>query len=264
MIRRLELAVALAASLASATASASTDRASERQRMIASIEKAASDVPALRDDPVFVAAVAAESRLPRETFVPRAAVPYAYLGAPLEIGWKQTISDPYIMAVMSAAVGVRSGSRVLEVGTGSGYQAAVLAELGADVSTIEIVPELARRAARVLRRRGYRNVTVRTGDGFAGWPERSPFDAVMVTAGAARVPQPLLDQLRVGGRLVMPIGPSTPTEHLMVYTKRQDGGFDVCSLGWAMFVPLTGRGYTGERPGLSERGARLCYGAPVT
>lgn len=265
MTRQRSVACAVAALLASSMAGCVTvDRASERQRMIASIEKAASDVPALRDDPVFVAAIRAEARLPREQFVPKAAVPYAYVGAPLEIGWRQTISDPYIMAVMTAAVRVRPGTRVLEVGTGSGYQAALLAELGADVSTIEIVPGLARRAGALLRRRGYGNVTVRTGDGFAGWPDRAPFDAVMVTAGAAKVPQPLLDQLRTGGRLVMPVGPSTPTEHLMVYTKREDGGFDVCSLGWAMFVPLTGRGFTGERPGLSERSSPLCYGAPVT
>nr|WP_246616807.1 methyltransferase domain-containing protein [Sphingomonas yunnanensis] len=174
--------------------STSSDRTGERARMIGSIKVAAADIPASRDDPYFRAAVAVEARLPREVFVPRAAKPQAYFGAPLEIGWQQTISDPYVMAIMTAAVRVQRGSRVLEIGTGSGYQAAILAELGAAVSTIEIVPQLARQAVRALRRRGYRKVHARVGDGFAGWPERAPFDAVIVTAGSASVPAPLLDQ----------------------------------------------------------------------
>lgn len=232
--------------------------------MLASIRAAANDVSALSADPNFQAVLAAEARLPREAFVPRNARRYAYIGAPLKIGWEQTISDPYIVAVMTAAAKLGPGANVLEIGTGSGYQAAVLAELGAKVATIEIVPQLAARAAVTLRRRGYRNVTVRSGDGFGGWADRGPFDAVIVTAGSARVPQPLLDQLRVGGRLIMPIGPSTPTEYLQVHTKRSDGTFEVCSLGWAMFVPLTGRGQTPERPGVGDHGLRWCYGAPVT
>jgi len=246
------------------SACATIDRAPERARMIASIRAAAQDVPALRDDPVFVAAVAAEAGMPREAFVPRRARRGAYVGAPLSIGWNQTISDPYVMAIMTAATRITAGSRVLEIGTGSGYQAALLAELGAEVWTIEIVPQLATRASAVLRRQGYRGITVRHGDGFAGWADRAPFDAVIVTAGSAAVPQPLLDQLRTGGRLVMPIGPSTATEHLEVYTKAADGHVDRCSLGWAMFVPLTGRGFTPDRPGLSRRTASWCFGAPVT
>lgn len=232
--------------------------------MIASINAAAADVPALRDDPVFQAAVAAEARLPREDFVPRSASSTAYIGAPLEIGWKQTISDPYVMAIMTSAVQVVRGSRVLEIGTGSGYQAAILAELGAEVSTIEIVPQLAKRAGATLRRHGYRNVRVRAGDGFAGWPENAPYDAVIVTAGSAAVPRPLLDQLRIGGRLVMPIGPSTATERLEVYTKQPDGSVTACSLGWAMFVPLTGRGFAADRPGVGDHNKPWCYGASVT
>ncbi|WP_333840394.1 protein-L-isoaspartate(D-aspartate) O-methyltransferase [Novosphingobium sp.] len=232
--------------------------------MIASIKAAAADVPLLRADPTFQAAVAVEANLPREDFVPRAAKTQAYVGAPLEIGWQQTISDPYIMAIMTAASRVGRGSRVLEIGTGSGYQAAILAELGADVSTIEIVPQLARKAAATLRRHGYRRVRVRVGDGFAGWPERAPFDAVMVTAGSASVPTPLLDQLRTGGRLVMPIGPSTATERLEVFTKQADGSVVACSLGWAMFVPLTGRGYAADRPGIGDHAKPWCYGASVT
>jgi len=240
------------------------NRTPERVRMINSIRAAAADVPALRDDPFFQAAVAVEANLPREDFVPDAAKPQAYVGAPLEIGWQQTISDPYVMAVMTAAVQVQGGSRVLEIGTGSGYQAAILAELGAEVSTIEIVPQLARQAATALRRRGYRKVHARVGDGFAGWPERAPFDAVIVTAGSANVPTPLLDQLRTGGRLVMPVGPSTATERLQVFKKLADGSVVACSLGWAMFVPLTGRGYAPDRPGIGDHRKPWCFGASVT
>ena len=240
------------------------NRTGERARMISSIKAAAADVPALRDDPFFRAAVAVEAKLPREDFIPRAAKPQAYIGAPLEIGWQQTISDPYVMAIMTAAVHVRRKSRVLEVGTGSGYQAAILAELGAEVSTIEIVPQLAHQAATALRRRGYRNVHARVGDGFVGWPERAPFDAVIVTAGSASVPTSLLDQLRIGGRLVMPIGPSTATERLEVFTKQTDGSVVACSLGWAMFVPLTGRGYAPDRPGVGDHAKPWCFGASVT
>ncbi len=243
---------------------ATTDRAAERGRMIASISAVTQDVPGLRNDPSFMAAIAAESRLPREAFLPRRARRYAYLGAPLMIGWNQTISDPYVMAIMTAAARIVPGSRVLEIGTGSGYQAALLAELGAKVWTIEIVPQLASRSSAVLRRRGYRDVTVRHGDGFAGWADQAPFDAVIVTAGSATVPPPLLDQLRIGGRLVMPVGPSTATEHLEVYTKAADGRVNRCSLGWAMFVPLTGRGFTPDRPGLSRSTPAWCFGAPVT
>lgn len=245
-------------------ASCATPATPGRDRMISGMRMMAKEVPALSADPVFAAALAAEARLPREDFVPKAARPLVYLGTPLEIGWDQTISDPWIMAVMTAAVRARPGAKVLEIGTGSGYQAAVLAEMGARVWSIEIVPQLARKAARTLRSRGYRDVTVRAGDGYGGWPEQAPFDAVMVTAGSAKVAPALLDQLRVGGRLVMPIGPSTPTERLEVYTKRADGGFDACSLGIAMFVPLTGRGQTPERQGIGDHSKPWCYGEPVT
>lgn len=262
-LRRRAWPLLLPAMLATSSCAA-WHRDAARRAMISSLRASAEEVPALHRDPVFQAAIAAEARLPRERFVPEAARSYAYLGTPIEIGWSQTISDPYIMAVMTAAARIVRGSAVLEVGTGSGYQAAVLAELGANVSTVEIVPALAARAERVLRASGYRTVAARAGDGFAGWPDHAPFDAILVTAGAARVPQPLLDQLRVGGRLVMPIGPSAPMEYLQVYTKRGDGSFEICSLGWAMFVPLTGRGMTPERPGIGDHALPWCYGAPVT
>ena len=148
MLKKISLGLVYLLAAAATIGSAAPDRAGERARMIGSIKSAAADVPALRDDRFFQAAVAVEAKLPREDFVPRAARPQAYIGAPLEIGRQQTISDPYVMAIMTAAVQVQRGSRVLEVGTGSGYQAAILADLGAEVSTIEIVPQLARQAAR--------------------------------------------------------------------------------------------------------------------
>ena len=203
--------------------------------------------------------------IPREAFIASEARPFAYVDAPLNIGFGQTISDPYIVAVMTAAAQVRDGATVLDIGTGSGYQAAVLAKLVAHVVSIEIVAPLATKAKRRLRRLGFANVSVRHGDGFAGAPKDAPFDAEIVAAGAASVPRPLLDQLKRGGRLVMPIGPSTFQEQILVITKRLDGSYDQCSLGPASFVPLTGAGETprGTR-GLIDRTIPLCFGAPVT
>ena len=235
-----------------------------RRRMTQSIVDSAADVPSLADDPVFRAAVKVISTLPRHRFVPRGIRADAYRGRPLPIGWDQTISDPYVVAVMTAAARVGRGSNVLEIGTGSGYQAALLARLGARVSTIEIVPQLARRATRTLAHLGLTGVEVRAGDGFAGWPEKGPFDAILVTAGNPEVPPMLLAQLRPGGRLVMPIGPSIPLEQLLVFRKRHDGSFSTCSLGAATFVPLTGRGQLPERLGLLDRSKRHCYGVSVT
>lgn len=201
----------------------------------------------------------------REDFIAKDARSLAYVDVPLNIGFGQTISDPYIVTVMTAAAHVPAGGNVLDIGTGSGYQAAVLGRMVRRVVSIEIVPELAHAAAQRLRRQGYANIDVRAGDGFAGSPADAPFDAVIVAAGAAAVPTPLLDQLKPGGRLVMPIGPSTFQEQILVVTKRADGGFDRCSLGPASFVALTGAGETpaGTR-GLYDHTIPLCYGADVT
>ncbi len=229
------------------------------------IEGRAARVPALARDPWFLAAVNAEKSLNREDFVPHEQRPSAHYSTPLPIGWGQTISDPYIVALMTAAAQVQSGDRVLEVGTGSGYQAAVLARLGARVSTVEIVPQLARRAARVLARLGLGQIATRTGDGFAGWSDHAPFAAILVTAGADAVPQPLLDQLAVGGRLVMPVGSAQVDEALMVITRKADGKFSRCSLGRTSFVELTGSGRRAASPAAQvENGTDFCYGAPVT
>src|SRR5919108_6256505 len=144
--------------------------------------------------------------VPRHRFVPTALRHLAYADRPLPIGQGQTISQPYIVAYMSEALDVERTHRVLEVGTGSGYQAAVLAQLAQTVYTIEIVPDLTRRAAAALKELGYTNVHVREGDGYAGWAEHAPFDRIMVTAAPERIPQPLIDQLRAGGRMVIPVG----------------------------------------------------------
>ena len=160
---------------------------------------------------------------------------------------------------MTAALRLPQHANVLDVGTGSGYQAAVLARLADHVSSIEIVEPLAATASERLKRLGFANVDVRAGDGFAGWLERAPFDGIVVAAGAANVPQPLIDQLKVGGRLVMPIGPSWATEQVLVVTKTSETTTTRCSLGWTMFVPLTGRGMRPANAlGLMEP-VPLCY-----
>ena len=157
---------------------------------------------------------------------------------PLPIGHDQTISQPYIVAFMTEALGLRGGETVLEVGTGSGYQAAVLAEIAARVYTIEIVAALAEEARARLARLGYRNVEVRAGDGYQGWPETGPFDAVMVTAAAPRIPQPLKDQLKEGGRLVIPVGDEY--QELVVVTRRGTAYVEKRVLP-VRFVPMTGK-----------------------
>jgi protein-L-isoaspartate(D-aspartate) O-methyltransferase len=181
--------------------------------------------------------LAAMRRVPRDQFVPEELRGRAYDDRPLPIGENQTISQPYIVAVMTELAGVKRGSRVLEVGTGSGYQAAVLADLGADVYTIEIVAPLARRAARTLAALGYRAVKVRIGDGYRGWPEAAPFDAVLVTAAPPEVPDPLRQQLKVGGRLVVPVGELD--QELKVIT-RNASGFTERTVIPVRFVPMTG------------------------
>ena len=175
--------------------------------------------------------------VPRHRFVPAALVSRAYGDYPLPIGEDQTISQPYIVALMTQWAGVAPGDRVLEVGTGSGYQAAVLAELTEQVFSIEIRPELARQAATRLKDLGYGRVQVRSGDGYQGWPEAAPFDAILVTAAAARVPPALTAQLKEGGRLVIPLGPPGGAQTLMRYRRVQGKLVEEASLA-VRFVPL--------------------------
>ena len=175
----------------------------------------------------------------RDEFVPERAQREAYVNRPLPIGHGQTISQPYIVAIMTHLMETEPGDRVLEIGTGSGYQAAVLAEIVEDVHTIEIIPELAASATARLARLGYDNVHVRTGDGWYGWPEAAPFDAVIVTAVGEDVPGKLVDQLRPGGNMVLPIG-SDWDQNLAVLEKADDGEISMRYVLPVRFVPLTG------------------------
>jgi protein-L-isoaspartate(D-aspartate) O-methyltransferase len=203
--------------------------AAERARMVEE-QIEARDV----GDPRVLAAMRS---VPRHEFVPAGERDHAYEDRPLPIGQGQTISQPYIVAVMSELLHLRGSEKVLEVGTGSGYQAAVLSRLAREVYTIEIVPELAKRAEADLRRLSFANVHVRAGDGYRGWPEQAPFDAIIVTAAPGHVPQPLVDQLAVGGRMVLPVG--DVFQELVLVTRDERGVKQERLLG-VRFVPMTG------------------------
>ena len=182
--------------------------------------------------------LAAMRKVPRHRFVDDAQRAEAYEDHPLPIPGNQTISQPYIVALMTELLELAPASRVLEIGTGSGYQSAVLAELADHVYTIEIVPELARLAETRLKELGYDNVTVREGDGYRGWPEHAPFDAIIVTAAPERIPQPLLDQLAPGGVMVIPVGGFF--QELKVFRKSADGRITEKDILPVRFVPMTG------------------------
>jgi len=181
--------------------------------------------------------LAAMRAVPRHELVPPDARRYAYSDHPLPIGEGQTISQPYIVAYMTEQLQLMGQERVLEIGTGSGYQAAVLAELCARVYTIEIVPALARRAKEDLERLGYDNIEARQGDGYRGWPEKAPFDAIILTAAPERIPEPLVEQLKVGGRMILPVGGEY--QQLMLIT-RDEEGVRQSRLIPVRFVPMTG------------------------
>jgi protein-L-isoaspartate(D-aspartate) O-methyltransferase len=180
--------------------------------------------------------------VPRHRFVPPEQVPDAYENTPLPIGFGQTISQPYIVALMTDLLKLQPQHRVLEIGTGSGYQAAILSPLVAEVYSLEIVPMLAAQATHRLEELGYANVTVRTGDGYYGWPGHAPFDAIIVTAAAPSIPPPLVAQLKPGGRMVIPVGPPFLTQTLVVVEKREDGSVRTRHNLPVRFVPLTGAG----------------------
>jgi protein-L-isoaspartate(D-aspartate) O-methyltransferase len=203
--------------------------ADERERMVHdTIERRG-----IRDEHVL----AAMRTVPRHEFVPPTIRKRAYDDSALPIGFGLTISQPFIVATMTESAHVTKGSRVLEIGTGSGYQAAVLSALGCQVYTIEINDELAKRTDLVFRELGLHTIQFRTGDGYFGWPEAAPFDAILVTAAAPRVPKPLLDQLKPGGRMVIPVG--TDDQNLEVVTKGADGT-TVDELMPVLFGPMTG------------------------
>jgi protein-L-isoaspartate(D-aspartate) O-methyltransferase len=186
------------------------------------------------------AVLAAMRKVPRHEYVPSEDRDYAYEDHPLPIGHEQTISQPFIVAYMTALLRLKPGDRVLEIGTGSGYQAAVLAEIAGEVVSIEIVDALARSAAERLDRLGYRNITVISGDGYFGWQERAPYDAIIVTAAPDEVPPRLVEQLRRGGRMAIPVGPSRWGQSLQLIEKLDDGSIKTSDMLPVAFVPLTG------------------------
>jgi len=178
-------------------------------------------------------------RVPRHRFVPESQQAHAYEDRPLPIGVGQTISQPYIVALMSELAALEPGDRVLEIGTGCGYQAAVLAEMGVEVFSIEIIESLATQAIATLRELGYgKRIEIRHGDGYAGWPEHAPFDAILVTAAPPRIPEPLRRQLKLGGRLIIPVGEQF--QRLLRVTRTEDG-FREESVIPVRFVPMTGK-----------------------
>lgn len=215
--------------------------AAARDRLLAEIEANARETENWTGRPRFSDAVmAAMARVPRHEFVRPGDIAAAYANRPQAIGFGQTISQPYIVALMSDLLDLKDSDRVLEIGTGSGYQTAVLAELGARVFSIECVDKLARPAAERLESMGCDTVEVRTGDGFEGWPDRAPFDAIIVTAAGPVIPPALLDQLRPGGRLVMPVGDPRRTQWLTVVHKDANGKITTRPVLEVVFVPLTG------------------------
>ena len=242
--RRSFLAAAPAA-LAAGPAAAQADEAVARRRMVDNIRQlvaAGAGGPDMRRPDPAVLRVMGE--VPRHLFVPEPLRLLAYGDAALSIGWEATISQPVVVAMMTDLLDVKPEDVVLEVGTGSGYQAAVLSRLVRHVYSIEIVEPLARTAAERLRRLGYANVTVRAGDGYAGWPEHAPFDAIMVTAGASHVPRPLIEQLKPGGRLLIPVGRGEVDQRLTMVRKDARGRVTRRRLVPVNFVPLqdpTGR-----------------------
>jgi protein-L-isoaspartate(D-aspartate) O-methyltransferase len=178
--------------------------------------------------------------VPRDEFVPGTGIAHAWENRALPIGYGQTISQPFVVALMTQLLELTPKSRVLEIGTGSGYQAAILSELAGEVFSIEVVPELAETAAERLSRLGYRNVRVRAGNGRDGWPEEAPFDAVIVTAGAEDIPPALVEQLRPGGRLVIPVDALWAGQDLVLAVREEDGSLDRRTVLSVMFVPLVG------------------------
>jgi protein-L-isoaspartate(D-aspartate) O-methyltransferase len=240
ILRRRLIAAGLAAPLGAAGAAERDEYAASCQRMLAEVELDMRDTARStgrdRLDPRVAAAI---GKVPRHRFVPPQLAERAYENRPLPIGHEQTISQPFIVALMTELVEPKPTDRVLEIGTGSGYQAAVLAELVARVYTIEIVRPLGERAAAVLNALGYRNIETRIGDGYLGWPEAAPFDAIVVTAAPEKMPQPLVDQLAPNGRLIAPVGSRFGIQTLQLLRKDAQGRAVARSVLEVRFVPLT-------------------------
>jgi protein-L-isoaspartate(D-aspartate) O-methyltransferase len=239
-LRTLGLLASMLSTALPESAGAQDAFARQRTEMVAEIAATARATGYETQRPVFGARVmTAMGKVERHRLVPPEQIPFAYENRPLPIGHGQTISQPYIVALMTDLMDPKATDSVLEVGTGSGYQAAVLAELVSKVYTIEIVEAVGRRAAEDLAKLGYRNISTRIGDGYNGWPEAAPFDAIVVTAAAPTVPQPLLDQLKPGGRMVIPVGGQWQVQELLVIEKKPDGSTTTRRTIPVRFVPLT-------------------------
>ena len=231
----------LLALIASAPGAAAEDAQCVRERaaMIETIRAyARSDAGLLGPQGISEGILEAMGQTERHRFIPGASCSVAYADRPVSIGQGQTISQPLIVALMTDFAEIKFDHTVLEVGTGSGYQAAILAQLARKVCTVEIIPSLAEAAAKLLRNLGYDNVSVKVGDGYDGWPECGPFDAIVVTAALEHVPPPLIEQLKVGGRLVMPLGPARATQQLTVVEKIAASETQTRSVMLVRFVPF--------------------------
>jgi protein-L-isoaspartate(D-aspartate) O-methyltransferase len=221
-----------------APAAPAEDPAGARAAMVANIRQIDAATTARPSNRIDAKVLKVIGQVPRHLFVPQAIRGRAYDDTPLPIGYDVTISQPFIVALMTDVLEVEPTHRVLEVGAGSGYQAAVLAPLAGHVYTIEIIEPLANQAAARLKSLGYDNVTVRAGDGYAGWPEHAPFDRIIVTAGATKIPPALIAQLKPGGRLVIPVGPNSARQALMLVTKDAQGRVRQRNVMPVSFVPL--------------------------
>lgn len=236
----LMLVLSMAAAARDATAQEDAQCVRERAAMVETIKDYARSRPAVLGQQGFSQRVLeAMGQAKRHLFIPERSCAIAYADTPLPIGLGQTISQPFIVALMTQLAEVAPDHVVLEIGTGSGYQAAVLAHLARKVCTIEIVPQLAESATKALKDLAYDNVEVRPGDGFAGWPECGPFDAIVVTAALGQIPPPLIGQLKVGGRLVMPVGAEYGTQQLTVVEKTATDKTTTRAVAPVRFVPFT-------------------------
>jgi protein-L-isoaspartate(D-aspartate) O-methyltransferase len=217
------------------------DYASQRKALVAEIHRETrwikEELGREELDPKVLDAI---STVPRHEFVPESQRSRAYVNRPLPIGYGQTISQPFIVALMSDLLQAKPEAKVLEIGTGSGYQAAVLAQMGVRVFTIEIIPELAREAGERLKRLGYAKIEARTGDGYFGWSGEAPFDGILVTAAVTQIPPPLVQQLKPGGRMVIPVGGAFLPQYLVLVDKAADGKVTTRQIVPVEFVPLTG------------------------
>lgn len=218
---------------------AQIDVGAARDRMIDDITAHAALAPGVAEEGIDSAVLDAMREIPRHEFVPEDVQKFAYQDRPIPIGQGQTISQPFIVALMTDLLDVEPGDEVLEIGTGSGYQAAVLSPLVEQVYSIEIVPELGERATEVLDELDFANVETRIADGYYGWPEEAPFDAIVVTAAASHIPPPLVEQLEPGGRMVIPVGGAFSTQQLMLIEKQPDGSVTSRQLLPVQFVPFT-------------------------